>query len=214
MSRIAETLAKIELFRSLDTAAIQLLDTQCSWRRVESRQWIINYQDSNTDVFFVVSGTVQVKIQAISGREVLLREINAGEYFGELAAIDNQTRSAGIIAVTDVVVARMPASVFRTTLHAYPDACDGRWRSWLARSGRSPTALTSSRHSIAGIAFMRNYCGCRNRRQANSIKPWCHRRQPIRSWQPASASGVKPSHARSSRSSEPGSSRGGAARLY
>ena len=124
MSRIAETLAKIELFRSLDTAAIQLLDTQCSWRRVESRQWIINYQDSNTDVFFVVSGTVQVKIQAISGREVLLREINAGEYFGELAAIDNQTRSAGIIAVTDVVVARMPASVFRTTLHAYPDACD------------------------------------------------------------------------------------------
>lgn len=125
MSRIAETLAKIELFRSLDAAAIQLLDTQCSWRRVESRQWIINYQDSNTDVFFVVSGTVQVKIQAISGREVLLREINAGEYFGELAAIDNQTRSAGIIAVTDVVVARMPASVFRTTLHAYPDACDG-----------------------------------------------------------------------------------------
>ena len=124
MSRIAETLTRVQLFRSLDAAKIQLLDTQCAWRRMESRQWIINYQDTNTDVFFVVSGTVHVKIQAVSGREVLLREINAGEYFGELAAIDNQARSAGIVAVTDVVVARMPASVFRDALHTYPDACD------------------------------------------------------------------------------------------
>ena len=124
MNRTAETLAKIHLFRSLSPANVQLLDTQCVWRRFESRQWIINYQDTNQDVFFVVSGTVHVKIQAISGRELLLREINAGEYFGELAAIDNQPRSAGIVAVTDVVISRMPASVFRSTLHAYPDACD------------------------------------------------------------------------------------------
>jgi CRP/FNR family transcriptional regulator, cyclic AMP receptor protein len=30
----------------------------------------------------------------------------------------------GIIAVTDVTVARMPASVFRTAVHSYPDVCD------------------------------------------------------------------------------------------
>jgi CRP-like cAMP-binding protein len=41
-----------------------------------------------------------------------------------LAAIDNEPRSAGIIAVTDVTVARMPSSVFRTAVHSYPDVCD------------------------------------------------------------------------------------------
>jgi CRP/FNR family cyclic AMP-dependent transcriptional regulator len=124
MSRQTETLAKIGLFRSLDAGAIRHLDTQCSWRRAPANQWIVDYQDASNDVFFVVSGTVRVKIQSVSGREVLLREINAGEFFGELAAIDNQARSAGILAVTDVTVARMPAGVFRKAVHAHPDVCD------------------------------------------------------------------------------------------
>jgi CRP-like cAMP-binding protein len=124
MRRKTETLAKIGLFRSLNAAQIELLDTQCSWRRASRNQWIVDYQDTSSDVFFVASGTVRVKVRSVSGREVLLREINAGEFFGELAAIDNQPRSAGILAVTDVTVARMPALVFRATVHAHPDVCD------------------------------------------------------------------------------------------
>jgi CRP/FNR family transcriptional regulator, cyclic AMP receptor protein len=124
MSRRTETLAKIGLFRSVDAAKIEILDTQCSWRRASRNQWIMEYQDASSDVFFVVSGTVRVKLQSVSGREVLLREINAGEFFGELAAIDNQPRSAGIVAVTDVTVARMPASVLLAAVHAHPDVCN------------------------------------------------------------------------------------------
>ena len=84
----------------------------------------MDYQDVSNDVFFIVSGTVRVKLQSVSGRAALLREINAGDFFGELAAIDGEPRSAGIIAVTDVTVARMPASVFRTAIHSHPDVCD------------------------------------------------------------------------------------------
>src|SRR6202022_2746536 len=124
MTRKTETLAKICLFRSLSPENIQLLDSQLSWHRAPRNHGIIDYQDPSNDVFFVVSGTLRVKIQSVSGREVLLREINAGEFFGEIAAIDNQPRSSGILAVTDVAFARMPASVFRTAIHAYPDACD------------------------------------------------------------------------------------------
>src|SRR5262245_51934571 len=124
MSRPIETLARIGLFQSLDATAIQHLDTQCSWRRAPRNAWIIDYQDTSNDVFFVVSGTVRVKIQSVSGREILLREINAGEFFGELAAIDNQPRSSGIVAVTDVTVARMPAAVFRAAVHQHADVCD------------------------------------------------------------------------------------------
>ena len=124
MTRRTETLAKVDLFRSLDAAAIRQLESRCSWRRAPRNAWIIGYQETSNDVFFIVSGTVRVKIQSVSGREILLREIHAGEFFGELAAIDNQPRSSGIIAVTDVTIARMPASVFRAVLREHPDACD------------------------------------------------------------------------------------------
>jgi CRP/FNR family transcriptional regulator, cyclic AMP receptor protein len=124
MERKTETLAKIGLFRSLSEVKIKLLDTQCSWRHVSRNQWIVDHQDTSNDVFFIVSGTVRVKLQSVSGRQVLLREINAGEFFGELAAIDDQPRSAGIVAITGVTVARMPASVFRATVYVHSDVCD------------------------------------------------------------------------------------------
>lgn len=122
--RTVETLAKVPLFRSLAPADVSRLDTQCSWRSVAANEWIIDYEEETDDVFFVVSGAVRVKIQSVAGREVLLREISPGEYFGELSGFDGQPRSSGIIAVTDVVIARMPKGVFRSAIHAHPDVCD------------------------------------------------------------------------------------------
>jgi len=67
---------------------------------------------------------VRVQMQKAFWRGVFVRGVKAGGFFGELAAIDGEPRSAGIIAVTDVTVARMPASVFRTAIHSHPDVCD------------------------------------------------------------------------------------------
>jgi CRP/FNR family cyclic AMP-dependent transcriptional regulator len=124
MQRISETLAKIALFRSLSDSDVAKLDTQCLWRRYSANEWIVSYQDQSNDVFFIVSGLVQVKIQAISGRETLLRDIAAGEYFGELGAIDAKPRSSDIVAVTETTIARMPSGTFRAAVHSHPDLCD------------------------------------------------------------------------------------------
>ena len=45
-----------------------------------------------------------------SGREMILRDIREGEYFGHYSAIDGKSRSAAIVAVNDSVVARMSAA--------------------------------------------------------------------------------------------------------
>jgi CRP-like cAMP-binding protein len=119
-----ETLARIPLFRSLDQDAIRRLDSQCIWRRVKAEEWVIDYQDESRDLFVVAHGHVRVMIRSISGRDTILRDIRDGEYFGELAAIDGQPRSAGIVAVTDSVIARMSPAVFRETIHTRPEVCD------------------------------------------------------------------------------------------
>ncbi|WOJ89196.1 Crp/Fnr family transcriptional regulator [Methylocapsa polymorpha] len=121
MVRQNETLARIELFRSLTPEQIHRLDTRCIWRRANAKEWILDYQDEGADVFFLVSGVVRVMIRSISGRETILRDINAGAFFGELAAIDGQARSASILAITEATIAKMSASTFLEIVTAHPD---------------------------------------------------------------------------------------------
>ncbi len=124
MIRHSETLARILLFRSLGNEAVRRLDSQCVWRRAKAKETVLDYQDDGADLFFVSQGHVRVSIRSTSGKESILRDIRDGEYFGELAAIDGRPRSAGIIAMTDSIIARMPRTVFLDTVHAHPDVCD------------------------------------------------------------------------------------------
>jgi CRP/FNR family transcriptional regulator, cyclic AMP receptor protein len=124
MIRQSESLARIQLFRSLEPKAVQQLDTQCIWRRAKADEWVVDYQDEGADLFFVAHGHVRVMIRPISGAEIILRDIRDGEYFGELAAIDGQPRSTGVLAIVDSVIARMTPAVFREVVHRHPDVCD------------------------------------------------------------------------------------------
>lgn len=114
------TLAKIALFRSLDAATLKYLDAQCFWRDAGVKEWIIEHAEEGTDVFFVTAGEVRVLIQAATGREVILADIKAGDFFGEMSAIDGQPRSASIRVLTNATIARMSAVVFREILREQP----------------------------------------------------------------------------------------------
>ena len=124
MARNIETLARIPLFRALPEGDIRKLDTQCVWRRARAGETVLEYDDGGDEVYFVVVGKARVRIQAVSGKEAILRDIGDGEFFGELAAIDGRPRSASIVATTDSTVARMPPGVFLDIVHRRPEVCD------------------------------------------------------------------------------------------
>jgi CRP/FNR family transcriptional regulator, cyclic AMP receptor protein len=124
MVRKSETLARIPLFKSLPSEAIERLDSRCIWRRACANECILDYRDGGADVYFAVQGHVRVMIRTSFGKESILRDIKDGEFFGELAAIDGQARSATIVAVTDTIIARMSPTVFREMVHRYPEVCD------------------------------------------------------------------------------------------
>jgi CRP/FNR family cyclic AMP-dependent transcriptional regulator len=121
MPRQSETLVDVPMFRSLKRATVKALDARCDWRRVAAKEWVIDYQDDGIDVFFVVAGAVRVLIYARSGREVILADLEAGGFFGELAPIDGHSRSASVLAMSDAVVATMPGSVFLEVLKDHPE---------------------------------------------------------------------------------------------
>jgi CRP/FNR family transcriptional regulator, cyclic AMP receptor protein len=74
---------------------------------------VLDFEDVSTDVFFVDAGTVRVMVRNAGGREVILGDLQAGALFGEMAAIDDQPRSANITALHRATVSRMSGRAFR-----------------------------------------------------------------------------------------------------
>ena len=113
------TLSGVELFADLSDADIAALNGRCRWRRYAPDEHIIGDHDDTTDVFFIVSGQVRATVFAASGKEVSFRDLGPGKSIGELSAVDGAPRSANVIALTDAVLASMPAETFRTVLRDY-----------------------------------------------------------------------------------------------
>ena len=128
-----ESLEKTEILRSLDAKEIAALNRRCLWRHAQAKAWLLEEGDLGTDVYFLTSGAVRVLITPSPDREVILADISAGSYFGEMAAIDGRARSAGILAITDATIACMPASVFREVLHKHPDVSEQLLKHLVAR---------------------------------------------------------------------------------
>ena len=116
----AETLAGIELFRSLPADDRKALAGCCRPHRYAAKQRIVSHAEHSTDVYFIVSGHVRATIYSLSGKEVAFRDLEAGEMFGDLSAIDGQPRSATVVTVTEAFIVSMPAKEFQQVLQDYP----------------------------------------------------------------------------------------------
>lgn len=95
-----------------------------NWRRFATGEVLIDYEEKSTDVYFLVSGEVRVLVRTQAGREVILDDMRAGEFFGELSAIDGIGRSANVAALTQGEVCAVPAGVFREIVFASPTVAD------------------------------------------------------------------------------------------
>ncbi len=120
-ARERRTLAGFALFKSLDDHEIRRLERQCFWRRCEPGAQILEYNDHTTDVYFLASGVVRVWLPTWRRTDVIFADIGAGEFFGELAAIDGRPRSASVTTLTLTMVACMPAVVFRDAMSRHAD---------------------------------------------------------------------------------------------
>ncbi|MDQ3154108.1 MAG: Crp/Fnr family transcriptional regulator, partial [Actinomycetota bacterium] len=71
-------------------------------------------------VVLVISGRLKVIASAADGTEVVLAVRGPGALLGELAAIDEQPRSASVRAMEPVEILTVGSGEFTTFLHAHP----------------------------------------------------------------------------------------------
>lgn len=122
--RSAQALRNVKLLAGLATEVLEQLAQQCRWRRFAAGQRVTSRESADSDVYFVASGKVRVTAFSAAGRQVTFRDMSAGDWFGELAAIDGRARSADVDAIEETVLALMHPADFRRLIHEHPVVCD------------------------------------------------------------------------------------------
>ena len=115
-----KSLAGIELLAEITPERMSELERTARWRRCQAKELVFDMQSHGSEVYFIVEGALQVVNYSPAGREVSFAQVPAGDYIGEMSAIDSKTRSATVVALEGTVLASILSETFKSLLLDYP----------------------------------------------------------------------------------------------
>ena len=114
-----DKLSGINIFSNLELINLEKIEKVFRFKHYAAQEQVIDRQSNSTDIYFIINGSVRVVNYSISGRVVSFADLSAGNYFGELSALDGQPRSASVLALTDSLLASMPQEQFLVLLEEH-----------------------------------------------------------------------------------------------
>jgi CRP/FNR family cyclic AMP-dependent transcriptional regulator len=117
----ADVLRSIPLFASLDEVNLAALAAMLRERRFAKGAIVLAQGDPGDALYLIGEGQLKVAVFGEDGREVILSVLAVGGFFGEMSLLDDEPRSAHVIAMTDSVLFQLRRDDFRARLRASPD---------------------------------------------------------------------------------------------
>jgi len=111
-----ELLRSVPIFSELTEADFSSLAKVANRRRYP-KDSVVFFENEQGDFFFMIlEGRIKVTILGDDGREVILTLLGSGDFFGEMALLDNEPRSATAIAVEDTELLSLHRNDFQAVL--------------------------------------------------------------------------------------------------
>lgn len=117
---------------SLPEPHLKKLMEQGATRTYPKNTVIVSEGDRSDSMYVILAGKVKVYLSDESGKELLLREMGPGEYFGDVV-LDDQPRSASVMTVEPSKFAVINVGQFRRFLADNPEAAFEILRSCMQR---------------------------------------------------------------------------------
>jgi len=114
-------LTTIPLFSNMQDENLELLSNQIQYRRYIKNSIIIGEGEQSDSLYIVNEGKIKIYISDSEGREMQLKILGPGDYFGELALIDQKPRSASAITLCDSQLSVITAKDFLQCLNNNPE---------------------------------------------------------------------------------------------
>lgn len=116
----ADFLTTVPLFASLAPAEVVAFSQLLREKSYPKGSVILFEDDPGDSLFIVRSGRVKVVLVAEDGREVILGILDSGDHFGELSLIDDEPRSAHVVAMEESTLLVLRREDFRRRVEQNP----------------------------------------------------------------------------------------------
>ncbi len=121
-SEIEAFIAKVPLFACLTPRARKAICGGMLQRCFKPGEMIVQEEDTENQTFFIiVSGVVNVATFTTEGKQTILATLRKGEFFGEMAILDGEPRSASVVAARSCELLLLYRNVFQEILRTYPE---------------------------------------------------------------------------------------------
>jgi CRP/FNR family transcriptional regulator, cyclic AMP receptor protein len=107
-------LRSVPLFAALDDAAVEELCGYLHPVELKGGSSLFRVGDSGDAMYFIESGRVRITVTDADGREVILASLGHGDFFGEMAMLGGQGRSADATVTEDSRLAVLTRENFLT----------------------------------------------------------------------------------------------------
>ena len=89
-------------------------------RRYRRGEVVFLQGEAGTSLYIVAAGQVKIALTSADGAEVMLARLGPGEFFGELALLDGEPRSADAVATEASELLLLPRAAFLGLIEARP----------------------------------------------------------------------------------------------
>jgi CRP/FNR family transcriptional regulator, cyclic AMP receptor protein len=116
-----DTLRHVPLFESLDDEAAAELCHLVESLDCKAGTALFRAGDQGDAMYIIEHGKVRICVRASDGKEVTLTELGRGDFFGEMALLDGQRRSADAVVVDEARLAVLSREHFLSFMRSSPD---------------------------------------------------------------------------------------------
>jgi CRP/FNR family cyclic AMP-dependent transcriptional regulator len=136
---IAALLGKTAVFGPLAQADRLAVAGQMLRAEFRAGQTVFARGDAGRNVYLVVSGSVRLSVFSADGRLLSFKHANAGDIFGEIAALDGRPRTADALALARVVAMTLAKEPLDKLIESNPQVARAAI-AWLCQRLRDTSA--------------------------------------------------------------------------
>ncbi len=116
-----DTLRQVPLFESLDNEAADELCQLLTSIDSKAGAFLFRHGEQGDAMYIIERGKVRICVQTLDGHQFTLSELGRGDFFGEMALLDGQHRSADALVSEDARLAVLSRDHFLSFMRSNPN---------------------------------------------------------------------------------------------